>query len=458
MKRPISRRYFLRAAGAVGAVTTVLEQSASAWAAPANEKLRIALIGVGGRGTWFVNTIPNAEKVVALCDVNEDKAGRAREKHPKLPFFHDYRRMLDQMDREIDAVIIAAPDHIHAPAAAAAMKRGKHVYCEKPLTRTVGEARALRAMAREQKAITQMGNQGTASGAYRRGVELIQEGAIGPVKHVHVWKDSGGRDHKNPPHGEKEIPFYLKWNLWLGPAAERPFHPSWLGWHNWRDFGTCQLGNWATHSTNLAFRALRIDSLWFNKPGTSSHLRIKAKVSRINRISFPRWEVIDYQIPARGDLPPFTLTWHNGQAPGSRDLIENTMKDGLDWGDKKGEKWADHAGTLIVGGEGMIQSNGHNTVMRLLPEEKFKEVQCQRPESLPRSRGHEAEWLQACRGGAAAWSNFDYAGPLTEFLMLGNLATQFEEEIVYDPVAGRIVNHPAANQALDDHRRDGWKV
>ena len=458
MARRSSRRGFLRQAAGGGAGLVLLGDALSARSYAANAKVNVALIGVGGRGTWFVNTMPKLSNVVALCDVNEKKATVAHRKYPDTPKFHDFRVMIDKQ-KDIEAVVVATPDHTHAVASAAAIKAGKHVYVEKPMTRTVYEARAVRELAKKHQVATSMGNQGTASGQFRRAIELIRDGTIGEIKDVRVWNNGGGPSRKETPKDTAKVPPYLKWDLWLGPAPFRPFHPKWMAWHGWREFGTGQLGNWASHSANLAFMALRVDSLWHADPSTKPRVRVEAKVSEINEVSFPRWERISYEIPRRGELPPITFTWHNGgRAPGMRDELEALMGDGLDWGDKKEKKWRDHAGALIIGTKGKIHATGHNATFRLLPEDKFKDVDRSRPQQLDRSLGHERDWLAACRGGKPAWAHFDYAGPLDEFLMLGNVATQFEGVLDYDPLECRIVNNAEADKALRPVYREGWSL
>ncbi len=292
MVRFIDRRRFLSGSVACGAGLVILGNPASAWSYQANQKLNVALVGVGGRGTWFVDTIPRLENVVALCDVNQQKISEAmkhweetgkryaaspndwersagaefrRLAETKPKTFADFRKMLDEMGKQIDAVVVATPDHSHAVVSAAAIKAGKPVFCEKPLTRTLSESRALRELARKHKVVTSMGNQGTYSGAFRRALELIRNGALGQIKEIHVWNDGGGADRKQPPRGEEPVPAGLEWDLWLGPAAQRPFHHEWMQRHLWREFGTCQLGNWGSHTANLAFMAMRVHELWLTE-------------------------------------------------------------------------------------------------------------------------------------------------------------------------------------------------
>jgi len=457
----IARRRFLRQAALGGAGCLLLKDARSARSAQASEKLNLALIGVGGRGSWFVGALPRlGENLVALCDVDDTKNPDAYQQLPKAKRFRDFRRMLDALNREIDAVIVATPDHTHAVAAAAAIRAGKHVYCEKPLTRTVQESRALRELARKHKVATSMGNQGTAAEPFRRAIELIRGGAIGEVKEVHIWNSEGGADRQEPPKDGGPAPDFLDWDLWLGPAAFRPYHRQWLQRNAWRDFGTCQLGNWGSHSTNLAFMALRVHDLWLNPPTdpARSLIRIEAKHSGVNKLSFPKWEVVKWTIPVRAGYSPITFTWHNGRAPGSRDLLESTIGEELDWGDKKDKKWVDHGGAIIVGTKGRVRATEHNATFRLLPKDQFAGIQTDRPETVEASQGHERDWLLACRGGKPAWANFDYADALNEFLMLGNVVTQIESgtTLEFDPVAMKITNHAAAEALLRCEYRPGW--
>lgn len=443
-----------------GTGLVLLKSASSVGSAQANEKLNVALVGVGGRGEWFTTTIPRmGHNLVALCDVDDAKNPDAYERLKQAKRYHDFRRMLDEMSDSIDAVIVATPDHTHAVASAAALHAGKPVFCEKPLTRTLHESRALRELARKQKVATSMGNQGTAAGPFRRALELIRNGTIGEVKEVHFWNDAGGADRKEPPGPNGPVPEDLQWDLWLGPAASRPYNKEWMKRHLWREFGTSQLGNWASHTGNLAFMALKVQDLWLNPPsGMSPVLRIETRTSGINKLSFPRWEVVKWHIPPRAEFPAITFTWHNGRAPGSRELIEQLLGDGLDWGDKKEKKWADFAGALIVGSKGTVHATGHNATFELLPHDRFKGIQTDRPETVEASQGHEKDWFNAIRGGRPAWANFDYADALNEFLMLGNVATQFESQIEFDPVAMKVLNNPEADALLRCEYRKGWTL
>lgn len=348
-----NRRVFLKTAAFAGLGTLVLCDSRPAFSYEANEKLNIALIGVGGRGRWFVGTIPKlGTNVVAMCDVNDRKAELSFKEIPQARKFHDFRKMLDEMGKDIDAVVIAIPDNTHAvAAAAAAIQAGKSVFCEKPLTHDIKEARILRELAAKYKVATQMGNQGTSSEAFRRAVELIQAGVIGEVRQVHAWNTGGGPGDRPIPTDEHPIPEYLKWDLWLGPAQYRPYNSRWLaGWHGWRDFGTGNLGNWASHTMNLPFKALRLDTLWDRQSGVLADrvVKLTPEVSGVHKHTYPKWEIIHYDFPVRGDMPPVRINWYNGpgQAPGSRAMIEQMIGRRLDWGDAGEKKWKDHAGCL----------------------------------------------------------------------------------------------------------------
>jgi len=483
MSRSMNRREFLGRSACGGAAVVALANSRSARSYAANEKLDVALIGVGGRGGWFVQTIPRMENVVAFCDIDSRKIAGAFKRcadlatrfaasehsweknaapafkglaEAKIKTYCDFRKMLDEMGKSIDAVIVATPDHTHAVASAAAIRAGKPVFCEKPLTRTVHESRALRELARKGKVATSMGNQGTYSGAFRRALELIRNGAIGKVGEVHVWNSGGGADRKQPPKGGQPIPKELKWDLWLGPAAERSYDPQWMKRNLWRDFGTCQLGNWASHTANLGFMALKVHELWLGEAGgrAKRRLRVEATSSGINRLSFPKWEHIRWHAPARAEFGPITIDWYNGRAPGVEKVLDRAFA-GRGEQDKRRGRFA---GTLIVGEKGSIYTTGHNMSFRLLPEDRFKGVQCQRPEKVASSRGPEQDWFAACRGGKAPWANFDYASALNEFLMLGNVATQFAGPLDYDPPAMRIVNNEQADRVLSSEYREGWSL
>ena len=467
-----TRRGFLRDAAAATAGLIVLSGgSRTAFTYAANDKLDVAIVGVGGRGKWYVDVMPKQANVVALCDVNESKAVAAYRALPDVPKFHDFREMLEKMDKQIDGVIVATPDHTHAAASLTAMRRGKHVFCEKPLCGSVGEARAMRQAAERHKVATQMGNQGSASGPFRRGVELVADGAIGEVREVYVWNSDGGADRPQPPQGEQVVPPYLKWDLWLGPAKARPFHASWLGWSQWRDLGTGQIGMWGSHTTYLTFVALNVASLWNADPATTPRIKVRAEVSGINRVSFPRWEKVDFMIPARGALPPVTIHWVNGgAAPGWNAKLAELVGNPADWeggasadaaGEAAKKRWSEFAGACLIGSKGRLHATGHNSTIDLLPAKQFAGVDTQKPQRLVKSHGMpEPDWLRVARGDTnwTTWSNFATAGPYMEILLLANVATQVDGELEYDPLAGKIVNNPDADALLSRSYREPWTL
>ncbi|MFO7902589.1 MAG: Gfo/Idh/MocA family oxidoreductase [Planctomycetota bacterium] len=454
----ITRRRALQSLAGGSAGLTILP-AGLARSYAANEKLNIALVGCGGRGRWFVEAIPRiGQNIVGMCDVNEQRAAESFRKLPGVPKFHDYRRMLDEMDKEIDAVIIAAPDHIHAPCGIRAMKMGKHLYCEKPLTNNIEEARRMREVARETGVATQMGNQGTATHGFREQVEIVRSGDLGQIKRVLVWNAAGGAGPREVPETSMPVPDYLKWNLWLGPREFRPYHRSWMRWHGWREFGTSQLGNWSVHSTNLQFMAFEAFKLWYDEatPVEKRAIRVRSEVPRIDRVSFPKWEIVHYDLPPRNGRAAYTVTWYNGlTAPNFVETVEEILGRRLYAGGPG--PWTEHAGCLIVGENGTLHSNGHNTEYSLLPEDQCKDYEKPEP-TLPREGSHEREWLKACRGGLQAMSNFDYGAVLTEFVLLGNLATQFARPLNYDPVTMQCMGDDAANAALRREHREGWEI
>lgn len=476
----LSRRRFLARGGAAGLGLFALPSARAARTFQAHERLNFAVVGVAGyaAATAFVPALHLYENVgvTALCDVDERKIPRVYEiwkeraataevyrrlleSRPK--FFADFRRMLDEMGDAIDAVVVATPDHSHAVIAAAALRAGKHVLCEKPLTINVREARALRELAAGRRVATSMGNQGTQSRQFRRGVELVREGVLGDVEEVLLWFPRGGQNHRRPPQGSEPVPEGFHWDLWLGPVAWRPYHPRWIARCHWRDTGAGELGNFGPHTANLAFMALDVADLW--RPGPEpARIRVRAEFSELNRLSFPRWEVIRWKVPARGTKPPVTFTWYHGpapdMAPGSRERILTLLRDhGLPR--EKEEGLFKSAGAVLVGRRGVLLTNSHNTDVTLLPAGAFQEVGVSSPRTLPVSRGHYKDWVHACRGGEPPLARFEYAATFNEFLMLGPVATLFEgTELEYDPVAGRIVNSPEADSALGYAYREGWRL
>jgi hypothetical protein len=370
--------------------------------------------------------------------------------------------MLDEADEEIDAVVVATPDHTHAVIAAAALRAGKPVFAEKPLTISAHEARALHRLARETKLPTQMNNHGAARPAFRRGVEIVREGVIGDVEQVHIFFRRGGRNFQKPPQGVQEVPPELNWNLWLAQVAWRGYHPDWINRVAWRETSIGELGNFGPHAANMAFMALNVKDLW-DADTDGSTIRIQSECSEVNHLSYPRWERICWSIPARGSQPAVTFTWYHGHkpdyAPGTRNMLGELL---LDHGATREEleTLLPDAGCLIVGSRGLLATTSHNTNFVLLPKEKFDHVEQGRPLSTPLSPGHYNEWIDACRGSdAQPISNFEYAAPFAEFLTVGSLSTRFPgETIEFHPVSGEITNHPRAAQFLDYKYREGWTI
>lgn len=409
-----------------------------------NEKLNIAGIGVGGQGGADINQM-KSENIVALCDVDWAHAGHMFKQFPNARKHKDFRKMLEEQ-KDIDAVVVGTPDHLHAFASMAAIKMGKHVYCEKPLTHSVWEARQLALAAREHKVATQMGNQGQASEETRRLSELVWDGAIGPVHEAHIWTDrpSNGLFNEYWPQGvgrpkdTPAVPETLDWDLWLGPAPTRPYHPAYLPfkWRGWWDFGTGALGDIGCHAIDPVARALKLG------PPTS----VEASSSRVNEETFPLASMITYQFPARGDMPPTKLVWYDG---GLRPPRPAELDEGQLMGDN---------GRLLVGEKGKILGN------RIIPQSRRQEYKPAAP-TIPRSPGHYVEWIQACKGGKPAGSNFDWAGPLAETVLLGNVALRVKlrddltrHRLLWDSSALHFTNLPEADAFLRREYRQGWSL
>ena len=449
MKHDMTRRTFLRNSTLSGAGLLILTNSRLAFAAEANSKLNVAGIGVGGQGRSDLDNIAGAgANIVALCDVDQNRAADTQKKYPLAKTFQDFRRMFDAMDKQIDAVLVATPDHTHTVAAVAAMRRGKHVYCEKPLTRTVYEARVMREAALQTKVVTQMGNQGSASGRLRRAVELVWGGVIGEIREAHVWFDGGNGPQKRPTE-TPPVPETLNWDLWLGPAPERPYHPCYLpgSWRGWRAFGSGIVGDFGCHTANIMFRALHFEQLWNFPAGKKPKklvLRIEAKPSEVDEEGYPSSMRAVVDLPARGELPPVKLTFYAKEKPPEAIMLGSTLT-----------KWGD----LLVGSQGSLHSDcPWNTRFVVLPEAKFGDYKGGPPETLPRTPSHYREWVEACQGQGKTFSPFEVGGPLTELLQLVNLATLVEGPVDYDTVSGRILNNDRANQLLHRDYRKGWKI
>jgi len=461
MATGMNRRVFLRTASCAGASLLVLRDKRSALSYEANEKLNIAIVGVGSRGTYHARTILSVgQNLVAICDANRNRLAELSRIPPEVSRYQDFRKMLDDMDRRIDAVLVATTDHNHAVVSAAAMKRGKHVFCEKPLAHDVAEARALRHIARQQKVATQMGNQGMASDSFRRTLELIEEGAVGEVREAHLWFVFGGSGPRQVPKESVPVPEYLDWDVWLGPARFRPYHPLWVSEaYGWRDFGTGCLGGGGSHSINLAFKALNLGALWDAGGEGKASIRVEAETSERCIESFPRWEILRFDIPARGPLPPVRMHWYNAPEPelqrkGIWERLEKIAGRSLEW---KDGSWTPRSGTLLVGSKGVVHTNAHNSSCALLPERDFPDSGGP-PRKLPHVESHQEEWFKACKGRATTLSNFDHAGPAIELLLVGNVATLVGQTLEFDPVACKVVNNAEADALLRPEHREGWSL
>jgi predicted dehydrogenase len=427
----------------------VLSNSKLAFGYGANGKLNVAAIGVSGQGRGNIDNVAAVgENIVALCDVDQKHAEGTFKKYSQARTFQDFRQMFDAMAKEIDAVIVSTPDHTHAVAAINAMNRGKHVYCEKPLTRTVHEARMMRETALKRKVVTQMGNQGSAEPRLRRAVELVQGGVIGEVREAHVWFDGGNGPQKRPVE-TPPVPATLDWDLWLGPAEQRPYHSCYLpgAWRSWRAFGSGIVGDFGCHTGNIMFRALKLDELWHFPAGKKPKrviIKVEAKPSEVDAEGYPREMTAVVELPARGTLPPVKLTLYAKTKPPEAVMLGWPLSQ---WGD------------LLVGSKGSLHSeNPWNTSYVLLPESRFTGFTGGPPETLPRAKGHHREWVDACKGQGQTFSPFEMGGPLTELMQLANLATLVEGPIEYDTVSGRVLNNSRAQQLVHRPYRKGWQL
>lgn len=417
---------------------------------PANDKLNIAFIGVAGRGGNNLEELLHAEdiNVAALCDVDEANLNRVGTKFPDAKRYRDFRKLLES-EKSVDAVVISTPDHTHAAACMMALKLRRHVYCEKPLTRTVREARALTLAAREAKVATQMGNQGMAFEGNRLINEWIADGAIGSVREVHVWSDRPTLAGRTPVYWAQGIerplatpapPPSLDWELWLGPAPHRPYNPAYVPfkWRGWCDFGSGGLGDMGIHNIAPVFSALKL----------GAPLSVQASSTPVFAETLPEASVIHYAFPARGGLPPVTLHWYDGGFRPSRPeelQSERELKrdDGIIFIGEKGK--------ILV--EGWGGENPH-----LLPESLNKSY-VRPPKTLPRSIGHHKEWLHACRAGESTRSNFDFAGPLTEAVLLGSVCVRNGgDKLDWDSANLRVTNDDDANSLLHYKYRPGWEL
>jgi len=435
---PFSRRTLLQGAAAIAALPGLPGRAAAQTGSvrtprpiPPGEKLNIACVGCGGKGATDVQEV-SSENIVALCDVDWSRAKRVAQTYPDVPKFQDYRVMLREMDERIDAVTVTTPDHMHYPVAKMAIEMGKHVYVQKPLTHSVWEARQLAELARRHQVATQMGNQGQADEGGRVLCEYLWDGAIGPVREVHVWTNRPiWPQALERPKAGATPPATLDWDLWLGVAPERPYSPAYhpFKWRGWYDFGTGALGDIGCHSFAPIARALKLG------PPTS----VEASSSPLFKETFPAAAIVRYEFPARAGMPPVKLMWYDGG-------LKPPRPEGLEPERSLGE-----GGTIYLGDKGAIY-NG-----RLLPESRMSEDP-RPPKSLPRSPGHYREWILACKGGEPGGANFDVSGPQAETVLLGNIALLTKKRLEWDAANLRLANVPEANAYLRREYRAGWGV
>jgi predicted dehydrogenase len=451
----LSRREFVGTAAAIAAFTFVPKHVlGQAGQNSANNKLNLAGIGVGGRGADDLKEC-ESENIAFLCDVDLARAEETLKRYPNAKVYRDFRRMLEKEDKNIDAVVIGAPDHIHTPAAIMAMKMGKHVYCEKPMAHTIYEARRMTQVVKETRVVTQMGNQGHADEGLRLTYEFIKSGAIGQVREVHVWTDRAGTSERawwpqgiDRPKGSVPVPETLDWDLWLGPAPWRPYaqFPNSSGelvgycpfnWRGWWDFGSGALGDMAVHNADPAFFVLDLDA----------PTAVEAQTSEVKDETLPVWNIIHYEFGAKGDRPAVSMTWYDGgKLPPRPPELEPQRR----LGDN---------GILFVGDKGKLLGPSHAGAPRLIPESRMKEYGIP-PKMMERSIGHHKEWIQACKDNnpKGALSGFAYSGPFTEALLVGNLAVRLQQRVEWDSVTIRSPNCPEADNYITRFYRTGYNV
>ncbi len=470
-KRPttaVSRRTFMGTAATAAGITIVPRHvlGGTGFQSP-SDTVSVAIVGFShGMGTSNLVNVEKTDNIVALCDCDESEAAKGAmtkrgtlEKHPKAARFKDYRVMLEKQ-KDIDAVLIATPDHTHAVIAMAAMQLGKHVYVQKPLTRTVSEARALTEAARKYKVVTQMGNQGHSEEGLRLMEEWLAAGAIGPVREVHCWTNRPIWPQGMPrPTDTPAVPDGLDWDLWIGPSPMRPYNPTYhpFGWRAWQDFGAGAMGDMGCHVMDAAFQILKlgapssvIASLAYNVLKAKNDLGVLVNRRVVYNDSYPPSSIIHLAFPARGDMPPVKLHWYDGGIlPERPDDLEP-------------ERTMPESGTIFVGDKGKMWCETYSESPRLIPETAMAAFV--RPaRTLPRvpegRAGHEKNWLDAIRQKGQAVSNFDYAGPFTESVLLGNIALRYPgTRLFWDAPNIKITNMPDADQFLQHQYRPGWSL
>ena len=410
---------------------------------PSN-KLNIAAIGIGGQGGSDLNNL-TSENIVALCDVDQERGAATFKKFPKAPQYQDYRVMFDKMDNQIDAVLVATPDHFHSVAAMEAMRRGKHVFCEKPMAHSIHEVREMMNAARKHKVITQLGNQGHSFDSIRVFREWIEDGAIGAVREVHVMCSSNYShvDQIEKARAGEPAPESLNWDVWLGPAAYKPYSSVYVPgkWRGWTAFGTGVIGDWTCHLVDPVFWALDLGAPTTIEADTGDYDPEK------QGDTFPSASIVRYEFPAKGSRPPVKLFWYDGAKTPPR-----PQEFGPD--DK-----LPTIGGLVIGEKGKIVYGSHGaTQLHLLSKEAMAQASKQ-PQRYAKSPGHYKEWIECCKSGKPAGSHFDYGGPLTEIALLGVIAIRCKgEKLHWDGAKMKFANSTRANHMLKPSFRKGWRL
>lgn len=452
----IPRRDFMKCAAGAAAVSVIPRTFfiGAAGKSP-NEKLNIAGVGIGGMGKSNLKRCED-ENIVALCDVDQEYAAPVFDKYPKATKFVDYRQMLDKQ-KDIDAVVIATPDHTHAVIAMACIKAGKHVYVQKPLTHFVYEARALTEAAREHKVMTQMGNQGRSGDGTRMVCEWLWSGAIGNVTEVHAWTNRPvwpqGVEVERPKD-KPPVPATLNWDLWLGPAAYRDYHPCYIpeSWRAWWDFGTGSLGDLGCHLLDSVFWGLKLKYPVSVEGCISTYWEGFWKYTEPKNETYPRSSIVRYKFPAREGLPEVKLNWYDGGLLPPR---PDELEEGRKMGDEDG-------GVLFIGDKGKLMCGCYGKSPRLIPESAMKEFKQPEP-TIPRipggEGGHEKDWIRACKDGNPSSSNFDYSGPMSEMVLMGNLAVRFpNQRLLWDGEKMQVTNNKDADAFVRTPYREGWTL
>ena len=443
----LTRRQFLSTSGTALAAFTIVPRHvvAASGQTPPSEKLNLAGIGVGGMGAGDLDAVSGGNNIVALCDVDLAHSAGTFRKFPAAKQYRDFRKLLDEMANSIDAVVVATPDHCHAVAAMAAIQRGKHVYCEKPLAHSIHEVRELMRAARQHQVVTQLGNQGHSFESIRFFCEWVWDGAIGNVHTIHAGCNAlnSGLDQLPRLKEQHPVPPTLEWDLWLGPAQWRPYHPAYLpgSWRGWVPFGNGTVGDWTCHVVDPVFWALDLGA-----PATIQ-ATVKDYDFKTQGDAYPRGEIITYEFPAKGKRGPVLMHWYSGteRIPRPPELEPD-------------EKAID-TGAVVIGDKGTIVYGSHGAgQVRLIPQAKMDAYQ-KPPKTIPRAKEHHQDWLQAIRNGARAGSDFAYGGPLTELALLGIIAIKMGgQKLEWDGQTGRFPNSPEANQFLNPPYRTGWNL